>query len=163
MSWIDEKHWSDRFLPEIKAILGLHLIGEPPQEEDAERNTDLIVLRMEPVRIACRVRRHKYYLEWPDDITVRAGLPSGAKTELTKIIEGWGDFFFYGFADAEESRLLAWRLIALKAFRLWFMRHLATHAGKQPGTRRENKDRSSWFYAYAVNSFPAGVVLAHHP
>ena len=37
------KRWSDRFLPENKQILGLHLIGEPPVKEDAERNTDLIV------------------------------------------------------------------------------------------------------------------------
>ena len=61
-NWENDKRWSDKFLPEIKMILGLHLIGEPPIEEDCERNTDLIVLKMEPVRIACRIRKYKYFI-----------------------------------------------------------------------------------------------------
>ena len=59
-NWEQDKRWSDRFLPEIKRILGEHLIAEPPVEEDAERNTDLIVLRLDAVRIACRVRKFQY-------------------------------------------------------------------------------------------------------
>ena len=42
-NWKNDKRWSDRFLPEIKGIIGTHLITEPPYEEDAERNTDLMV------------------------------------------------------------------------------------------------------------------------
>lgn len=41
---------------EIKSVLGMRLIGEPPIEEDRERNTDLIVLKMEAVRVGCRIR-----------------------------------------------------------------------------------------------------------
>lgn len=69
-NWEINKQWSDRFLPEIKMILGLHLIGEPPIEEDCERNTDLIVLKMEAVRIACRVRRYDYFRRYPNDIRI---------------------------------------------------------------------------------------------
>jgi hypothetical protein len=103
--WQADKRWSDKFLRDIKRILGEHLIGEPPMEEDAERNTDLIVLRMDAVRIGCRVRKHKYRDSYQDEFTIRAGRPSGVKTELAKIIEGWGDYFFYGFSNEDETGL----------------------------------------------------------
>jgi len=147
-TWQDNKRWSDRFLPEIKAILGVQLIGEPPIEEDAEHNTDLMVLKMEPVRIGCRIRRFQYHGKYGDEFTVRSGLPSGAKTELTKIIEGWGDYFFYGFSDESETRLLSWRLGDFKAFRIWFNRQLAANKGRLPGAQRENGDASSSFMAF---------------
>jgi len=158
--WKDDKRWSDRFLPEIKSILGRHLIGEPAREEDAERNTDLIVLRMEAVRIACRVRRHDYLAKYADEFTIREGRPSGTKTELTKIVEGWGDFFFYGFADEPEIALARWTLANLKVFRLWFMQHLAAHGGKLPGTQQANKDGSSWFRAFRWVDVAADFIIA---
>lgn len=91
-SWKTDKRWSDRFLPEIKAIIGTHLITEPPFEEDAERNTDLMVLRLDAIRIGCRVRKFKFSDTYPDEFTIRTVRPSGAQTELGKIIEGWGDY-----------------------------------------------------------------------
>jgi len=147
--WHEDKRWSDRFLPEIKAILGGQLIGEPPIEEDAERNTDLIVLKMEAVRIACRIRRYSYYEKYANEFTLRVGRPSGIKTELTKVIEGWGDYFFYGFADEDEKKLAAWRIGDLKKFRLWFNRQLTKNKGIVPGMAKINKDGSSDFIAFA--------------
>ena len=104
-AWQLDKRWADRFLPEIKRILGEHLIGEPPEEEDQEHNTDLMVLKMDAVRVACRVRRNQYIDRYGDEFTIRAGRPNGSKTELTKIVEGWGDYFFYGFSDENETAL----------------------------------------------------------
>lgn len=156
--WQSDKQWSDRFLPEIKQILGLYLIGEPPTEEDSERNTDLIVLKMEAVRIACRVRKNEYFLKYPDEITVRASRPSTNKTELTKIIEGWGDYFFYGFSNEMESGLIAWKLCKLNAFRLWFNRHIAGHKGELPGKLQHNKDGSSTFLAFNPVAIPNFII-----
>lgn len=160
MSWQAEKAWSDRFLVDIKRILGEYLIGEPPKEEDAERNTDLMVLRMDAVRIGCRVRRHKYYAAYSGEFTIRAGLPSGAKTELTKIIEGWGDYFFYGFSNEDQTGLHAWALADLKAFRLWFNRSLVLNNGRVPGQSQGNYDGSSTFIAFRWNELPEGFLVA---
>ena len=162
--WKRDKQWSDKFLPDIKRILGEHLIGEPPQEEDAERNTDLMVLRMEAVRIGCRVRKHKY-LDYCDgqyrnEFTIRAGRPSGVKTELAKIIEGWGRYFFYAFSNEDESGLAAWMLGDLNVFRLWFNRWLAAHSGNSPGTGQDNKDDSSSFRAFSISRLPEGFIVA---
>jgi hypothetical protein len=159
--WISDKKWSDRFIPIIKPILGQYLIGEPPIEEDMERNTDLIVLKMEPLRIACRIRRPKFYFDHPeyrDEITIRTERPNGYKTELTKIIEGFGDFFFYGFSNKEENSLVAWKLCKLSVFRVWFMRELSKlDKGKTPGIGKENGDNSSKFRAFKVGEIPSFV------
>jgi len=159
--WQDDKRWSDRFLLEIKRILGEHLIGEAPLEEDQERNTDLIVLRMEPLRIGCRVRRNEYLARYGDEFTVRANRPSGQKTELTKIIEGWGDFLFYGIADGASQHLAKWTLIDLKAFRLWFARHMASHGGEMPGQQLANSDGSSLFRAFRMADGPSNLIYCH--
>jgi len=157
--WQDDKRWSDRFLPEIKRILGEHLIGEAATEEDQERNTDLIVLRMEPLRIACRVRRHEYLERYGDEFTIRENRPSGQKTELAKIIEGWGDYLFYGIASPGDQHLAKWTLIDLKVFRLWFARHIARHAGEMPGKQLANGDGSSLFRAFRFADGPDNLVF----
>lgn len=157
--WQQDKGWSDRFLPEIKSILGQHLIGEPPAEEDAERNTDLMVLRMDAVRIGCRIRRNSYLARYSDGFTIRAGRPSGVKTELTKIIEGWGDYFFYGFSNSSETGLAAWTLADLRVFRVWLNRQILKD-GRMPGDQKPNKDGSSHFIGFRWADLPSEFVVA---
>lgn len=123
VSWRRDKSWSDTFIPEIKRIIGEHLIGEPPIEEDQHRNTDLLVLKLDAIRIACRIRKNEYLLKYPFDVTIRCDRPSGNKTELEKIIEGWGDYFFYGFSSSDCTCLAAWRLIDLNLVRRWLFDH----------------------------------------
>lgn len=155
--WKSDKLWSDRFIPMIKPILGTHLIGEASREEDAERNTDLIVLRMEAVRIGCRIRRFDAFEKYSDEFTIRASRPSGNKTELAKIVEGWGDYFFYGFSNYEEDGLEFWALADLKVFRTSFMANIweMNYPKKIP-----NKDGGSEFYAFRWDEFPARFVVA---
>jgi hypothetical protein len=156
--WEKDKRWSDRFMPEIKRILGEHLLSEPPIEEDMERNTDLMVLRLDAIRIGCRIRMHRYLEMYGNEITIREGRPSGIKTELTKIIEGWGDYFFYGFSDEKEERLSQWVLGDLSAFRVYLNRFLVTNQGLLPGTPKRNRDESSWFRAFPYDRIPGFIV-----
>jgi len=147
--WHTDKRWSDRFLPEIKRILGETFIGEAPAEDDAVRNTDLIVLRLRELRFACRVRKHHYMERYRDEFTIRSGRTSGNKTELAKIAEGWGDYLFYGFCDESEQRLAWWCIIDLNAFRTWFVRELlANDKGVLPGEGRDNGDGRSSFRCF---------------
>lgn len=152
-AWEADKRWSDIFLPEIKRIIGETFIVEPPKEEDEERNTDLIVLKFDSIRIACRIRKNEYYKRYPDDFTIRAGRPSGTKTELTKIIEGWGDYLFYGFSDEYEKTLSGWKIIDLNAFRLFFNRYIARHKGEIPGHKKHNTDGSSYFLTFDTKKY----------
>lgn len=157
--WERDKAWSDRFLPEIKALLGIYLIGEPPVEEDQQRNTDLVVLKLDAIRVACRIRTHEYW-KFNREFTIRMSRPAGTRTELSKIIEGWGGYLFYGFSDEGGQRIRAWRLIDLNAFRLWFSKQLVINHGSLPGLARNNADGSSNFLAFCVDEMPPEIVVA---
>ena len=154
--------WQRRFVPEMKRIIGEHLIGESPVAEDQERNTDLLVLRLEAVRIACRVRRNHHHSigDRKNEFTIRTGRPSGAKTELAKIVEGWGDYILYAFGSADGNSLFAWVLGDLSVFRLWFMGWLAKHEGTMPGTGQFNRDGSSTFRAFSISDLPSEFIIA---
>ena len=155
-----DKQWSDRFIGDIKPILGMHLIGEASFDEDAKRNTDLIVLKMDAVRIGCRLRREKYLNRYGDEFTIRCDRPNGAKTELAKIIEGWGDYFFYGFASDQDG-LVRWTLADMKRFRLWFNQRLMVDK-KVPGFRGKNPDGSSEFIAFRWRDLPDDFIVARN-
>ena len=156
--WQQNKQWSDRFLPEIKRILGEHLIAEPPVEEDMEHNSDLMTLRLDTVRVSCRVRKFEYLAPFGDEFTIRAGYANGAKTELTKIIEGWGDYLFYGFADEHEERLAQWILGDLRCFRIYHSRHLVQNGGALPGRLHQNTDNVTSFRVFKYNEIPGFIV-----
>jgi hypothetical protein len=157
--WRDDKRWSDRFIPEIKGHLGRVLISEAPAEEDAERNTDLVILTLRPWRVACRIREHKYLSRYGGEFTIRSSRPSNARTELGKILEGWGDFIFYGFAAPQGDSLSQWFIGSLNAFRLWHSRELFNSPrGEMPGELQRNFDNSSNFRAYRKDRIPGFIV-----
>jgi len=157
--WERDKAISDKYLDEIKQILGLHLIGEPPIEEDQERNTDLMVLKLDAVRVACRIREYSHYFigNRCNEFTIRSSRPSGMKTEFRKIVEGWGDYLFYGFGDESGLRLYHWHLIDLAVFRVYLL-NMAMH-GIIP-SEIPNKDGSSSFRAFDINRFPEALIVA---
>jgi hypothetical protein len=161
-NWQDDKKWSDQYMTEIKRILGEHLIGVANVEEDALHNTDLITLRMDAMRIACRVRTKSYYHEknYKNEFTLRCSRPSGNKTELEKVMEGWGDFFFYGFGD-EDGKLIAWTLGDLRVFREWFM-EMKRRFNCTKGTIKRNNDGSSDFAVFEWSDVPSNMIVAQH-
>ncbi len=160
MIWQADKAWSDRFLPEIKCILGSVLLDVAEPADDALRNTDLIVLRLRAgQRIACRVRKHSYLSSYADEFTIRCTRPSGRDTEIDKLLDGWGDYLFYGFANAEETGLAAWLVGDLEVFRQWFAWYRRT-LRDWPGEMRRNRDGSSKFMVFNVHEVDPRFILA---
>jgi hypothetical protein len=150
--------WQRGLIPEIKRILANYLIAEAPAAEDMQHNTDLIVLRLDTVRVACRIRRYEYLATYGDQFTIRASRPSGADTELAKVLSGWGDYLFYGFASADAAEFAAWMLGDLSTFRLWHHRQL--YKRRDPGEVRRNGDGSSNFVAYRIDDLPDEFVVS---
>jgi len=160
VAWHDRKAWSDRFIPAIKRIVGEHLIGVADRDEDALHNTDLITLALpSDMRIACRVRRYEYLAKYADEFTLRCSVPSGRDTEIDKLLAGWGDYLFYGFADREESGLAAWLIGDLHVFRRWVDWH-RTMFRSWPGELKRNLDGSSDFMVFAVEDVAPEFVIA---
>ena len=158
--WEREHAWSRRFLPEMKRIIGEHLIVEAPVEEDEQRNTDLVVLRLDAVRVACRVRQFHYLARYGDEFTIRAGRQNGNETELQKVIAGWGHYILYAFADERDERLAAWILGDLNKFRTYWSMRLVLDKGRLPGFEKHNGDGSSSFRSFKVAALPSSFVVA---
>lgn len=157
-----DKERSDRVNQDIKRICGEHLLSESPLEEDMRHNTDLMVLTPRGgagFRIACRVRDHSYGLRYHDEFTIRAERPNGAQTELAKLISGWGDWFFYGFANPNWDGLAGWVIGDLAVFRLWFNSEIV-RTFKVPGVEQANRDGSSTFRAFSLADMPPRFVIA---
>ena len=91
MSWVDDFDWQKQFVPTIKAIVGPRLLDIAPLELDVSEATDMLILRARDMRIGCRLCRPGYAERFPFEFTIRSMRNSDAKTELEKIIEGWGD------------------------------------------------------------------------
>lgn len=93
-------------------------------KRDMEQATDL-VLEVEGGTIAVRIRSNKYYLSYLDgkphkpkalDWSVR-WVSRGARTEIHKLREGFGDFYFYGYSEDDRGMLADWWLIDLHTVR----------------------------------------------
>lgn len=120
--------WQAGYLRHVKRLLGEALFLEADEFEDQRHATDLLVLHAKDLRIGCRIRRHQYLAGYGDEFTIRSSRESGAETELSKIMRGWGDYLFYGFASqSKPGQLAAARLIDLDQFR-----RLGVHATEVP-------------------------------
>lgn len=161
MSWVSDKSWSDRFIGPIKTIVGPFLLGESTLDEDRNKATDLIVLRGRDTMIAARIRRPGFSVKYPNQFTIRSQRDSGATTELEKIVNGFGDWMFYGHAVDNCSDLIApWWIIDLNAFRAQLIRNRwEIQYGQQP-----NYDGTyfTWFNITTFRSKPA-LLIAEAP
>lgn len=140
----------DGFIPEIKRIVGPHLLVVTPEEIDCKQAADLMVFAARDKRIAARVRRPGFADRYPFEFTIRARRESGAETEQSKIVNGWGDWFFYGFAAADGLTFDRWWLIDLDAFRAALIRR-DKHRIKM-GTK-SNGD-GTFFAFFDLRTFP---------
>ncbi|WP_171180656.1 hypothetical protein [Ruegeria sp. HKCCD8929] len=146
------RHWSDQFLPEIKRIIGTHILRAAPDPLDHFQATDLVMLDARDMRIAARVRRYGYAERYPHQFTIRAKVPSGAETELSKIVNGNGDWLFYGHAGPDGQSLNSWQLIDLRAFRAALIRHGSNGTFIRMGDK-QNPD-GTCFKWFDTRSFP---------
>lgn len=152
MTYDKNRAWSDKFLPHVKQIVGPHLLEVTPDHIDQQQAADLMVLTARDLRIAVRVRRPGFADRYPYEFTIRAKLESGAKTELSKIVDGWGDWMLYGHSDTTEQRLCAWWLLDLHAFRAALIRQ-STNSFKILCGDKANGD-GTYFKWFDVRSFP---------
>lgn len=113
--WERDKAWADGYLPQIEVavreVAGQIIeIREGTEDEDQKEATDYVV-HVASGTIACRVRRNCRYR----DLTLRASRPSGVRTELAKIKDGWGRWYLYMWAD--EDSIEDWIFVDMDGLR----------------------------------------------
>jgi len=102
-NYIENRGWSDLFITQIKRELGEVFIEISPEYKDTQEATDLIIMGTGSICFACRVRRFNYFEKYKDQFTIRLKLPKYNKSEMDKIKEGFGDFYFYGFSNKQND------------------------------------------------------------
>lgn len=156
-AYSSDRSWSDRFIPEIKRIVGPLLMDATPDEIDQTQAADLMVFTARDMRIAARVRRPGFADRYLYEFTIRARRDSGAETELSKIVNGWGDWLFYGHSDQAETGFALWWLIDLHAFRAGLIRQTTNGFPIRCGDK-PNGD-GTFFKWFDVRSFPPAPPL----
>ena len=147
MSYQSDRAWSDRWIPEIRRLVGPFLLVPSSFEVDTKQAADLVVLTGRDLTVACRIRRAGYAEQFPDQFTIRAVRGSGATTELEKVVNGFGDWLFYGHECGES--IAPWMLINLAHFRAHLIRNRRV---LRHGTTANGDGTSfAWFDA---SSFP---------
>lgn len=149
MSYEVNRAWSDRFIPRLKYLIGPQLLEVSSFDVDTQQAADLVVMRAKDQMIAARVRRHGYAERYPYEFTVRSALDSGAKTELSKMVDGFGDWMFYGHASADDQDIERWWLIDLHAWRAALIRN----RGDLTMYQKSNHD-GTHFVSFDLRSFP---------
>lgn len=150
-----DRSWSDQFIPTLRAIIGPHLLEPSSVEVDTKQAADLVVLHARNLTIACRVRRHGYADRYPHEFTIRSHRDSGARTELEKLTDGWGDWMFYGHAAAQSPQIERWWLLDLSAWRAALIRD---RKAVEP-VKQSNGD-GTHFVAFDVRKFGPALVIA---
>ena len=109
--------WADKHMKQIIALLKdnahrLLSVQMASPEEDMKQATDLVI-EVVGGRILVRIRRPYFKYR---DLTIRSWRQNGAKTELAKIQEGFGDWYLYVWTgDAEK--FTDWMLVDMATLR----------------------------------------------
>jgi len=123
-----------RFTKMIKAILGNYFIEQDAQH-DRQEGTDFEIFTVTPFKIGVRLRRHRYFLRYPREFTLRWSRPSGVKTEIDKVREGLVDYILYGFINEKETKIIQYFIGDLGIFREHEPKPLAIYANTPPDSR----------------------------
>jgi len=153
-TYLENRKWSDQYIPEMRRILSKYFwCKESEIHEDIERdlmeNTDLILPNGQTV--ACRVRKNEYLYSYRYQFTFRYSNPFGCKTEFEKMLDGYGDWLFYSFAENNTNKLSAGFIGNLDAFRLWYF---DVRPRSKPLEFKQNEGDNNGFVIFRYTEVP---------
>jgi hypothetical protein len=158
-----DRAWSDKYIPHMKQIIGPHLLVESSFEVDTKRASDLVLMQAAALMIACRVRRPGYADRYPNQFTLRFRRDSGVDTEYSKVVNGWGDWMFYGHAHPTlAGRVDRWMLINLRHFRAQLINDSTRRTIKNGVTPNGDGTYFRWFDASSFARDPPLLVASSH-
>ena len=153
LGYREDREWSDGLLDQVSGILhdnAPRLVDASVTSDSIDRNnaTDMVV-QLSGSNVAIRLRRASCKKR---DFTIRSKRRSGYKTELHKLMEGFGDLYLYGWVNANE-RIEEWILIdldELREKRLW------------SGKKEIPNGDGTWFIAIEIDElYRSGCLVAY--
>ena len=139
-----------RFANLIKNILGQVFISKE-LTSDLEQGTDFAIFKVNPFKVAVRLRRFDYFESFYDEFTIRWSRPSGVKTEIHKIRDGLVDYLLYGFLSPDETEIIQ-----------YFIADLHKFGNPKPYEIHQNYPKDSELAVYKWNQFPEDFVMSFY-
>jgi len=142
-NYATDREWSDKYLPQVSEILranAMHIVKVAIADNDVDcREATDMTVDVTGGQVAVRVRRP--YMHYRD-LTIRSWRASGAKTEIHKLRDGFGDWYLYGWTNG-QNQIGEWILVDLDKVR---------EAGLLDSPRKEipNSDRRTRFVAIGI-------------
>jgi len=111
-----DRAWADRYTPQVKDIL-LENLRYIATFAPAPRNKDIacigdFMIAIDTADILCRIRATAHR-----DFTLRAWRRSKVDTEVQKIVEGAGRWYFYGWLERDGGAIAEWMIVDLNVLR----------------------------------------------
>lgn len=121
MSWKSDRDYGEQFMPLVTVIADAvyeeyrkkYGFKKASYKLDVKQATDLFMMKG-PNSLGVRIRRPRF-LGW-NDFTIRYARDSGAETEYSKVMRGFMDWFFYGWANSKQE-LARWLILDMDVFR----------------------------------------------
>lgn len=137
-------------------------------EQDMTEAADLDITNdIDHFMTALRLRNTQYAFRYPNEFTVRREYYAGHKTEYQKIMEGFGDFMFYGFHNFGD--IPRWIFLNLDIYRdeHYFDEDTGVYLPKDHLRYeiKNNKDNRNNFISYDLLSFQnrKDLLVDHSP
>lgn len=135
-----------QFSPIIKKVIQQNIALLPKQCFIVEESSDIEDTKLSfdlhfsaDIQVSIRIRKYNYIDK--NDITIRSKSKCGRTTEINKLSNGMGQIYFYGWMNAEETKILKWYLVDIDKIR----NKLLTS-----GELRKNNDGTE-FKCYDIN------------
>ena len=165
LDMLDGAALARRWQPTMRALCAQHAaslgqvdVADAPAISDMRHGVDFVAATR-VVMYAGRVRNAQYRHRYPDDITIRAVVPTGARTELDKFLSGDIDaeYYLYAFVADHGCDIDAYTFVDVPA--------LAAHLRDVGRVRlldecRMNDDGTG-LVAVNVNALPPGSFRRH--
>ena len=156
--WVQLKKESDKYNPDIISILNKTFntnFKTSNTNDDMYHNCDFYSQEedKEPIKVSARIRDIKYFKLYGHQITIRQSVVSGNKSELTKIIEGYGDYILYAFGNPETNKIERYLVGDLNLLRTYLK------SNNINGINKDNHDGLSSFVAIDVYDIGKDFVI----
>lgn len=113
--------WQQAFIPQVVNLVAPHLIQVSTHEVDCNEAGDLVIVFPKNGTVSVRLRTPDMPQRYLGDVTLRSRTRHGGKSEVSKIIDGKADFFFYGHVNNVKN-IWYWHLLDCQLMRAEFIR-----------------------------------------
>jgi hypothetical protein len=148
----EQFRWQSQFADQVVRIIAPYLITVSRPHVDKNENGDFEIVFPRNGTVGCRLRTPDCE-RFVGDVTFRARSKNGGKTEMTKIVEGYGDFFFYGHVN-KQNTIWHWYLLDYTKLRAIFIRRPYLLHKQQI----QNRDGTKFIVFNAENEIPEAII-----